>query len=61
MLMKRIGDEVNVNACMALPAAPQLALVSLIFEEEQTPAILSADPGVWGALLHQALLATVAG
>lgn len=64
ILMKRIGDEVSVfalNAWVALLAAPQLALASLVLEDGQVAAIRAADPWVWGSVLYQAVLVTVFG
>lgn len=64
ILMKRIGEEVSVfqlNAWVALLAAPQLALASLLLEAGQVPAILAADWRVWGSVAFQALLVTVFG
>jgi len=64
ILIKRIGDEVDVlslNGWIALFAAPQLMLVSAFAESGQIAGILGADWRLWASLAFQALLVTVFG
>jgi O-acetylserine/cysteine efflux transporter len=49
----------NLNGWMALLAAPQLAAASLVLEDGQMAALLSAGWRGWGAILYMALLATM--
>jgi O-acetylserine/cysteine efflux transporter len=64
ILIKRIGDEVDVlslNGWVALFAAPQLMLVSAFAESGQVAGILAADWRLWASVAFQALLVTVFG
>jgi O-acetylserine/cysteine efflux transporter len=64
MMMKEIGDELDVlslNGWVALIAAPQLLIVSAIFERGQVAAILASDWRAWLSLVFQAVLVTLFG
>ena len=51
----------TVTAWVAVFAVPQLAVVSLIFEENHIEAIRTAQPVVWGAVLYMGLIMTALG
>ena len=51
----------TVTAWVAVFAVPQLAVVSLIFEENHIEAIRTAEPVVWGAVLYMGLIMTALG
>ena len=64
MIMKEIGDELDVlslNGWVALIAAPQLLIISAIFERGQLAAIVASDWRAWLSLLFQACLVTLFG
>ncbi|WP_448191169.1 DMT family transporter [Azospirillum sp. sgz301742] len=59
--IKRLGniDGFALNAWMALFAAPQLLILSGLFEHGQWQAVRSASWAGWGALFYIAVLATI--
>jgi O-acetylserine/cysteine efflux transporter len=62
--IKALGDEVDVfalSAWVALLAAPQLFLVSFLFEDGQVAALLAASWRAWGAVAYQVVLVTILG
>lgn len=61
MQMKTIGavDGFAVNGWMALFAAPQLLILSLLLEHGQMEALTHATVKGWGAILYTALGATI--
>ena len=61
--IKALGnvDGMALNGWMALFAAPQLLAVSLLLENGQWAAILSADWRGYGAILFMAVFATILG
>jgi O-acetylserine/cysteine efflux transporter len=52
-------DGFALNGWMALLAAPQLVAASLVLEDGQMAALLTAGWRGWGAVLYMALLATM--
>lgn len=63
ILIRRLKeiDGITMTAWVAVFAAPQLLIMSLLFEEGHRPAILSAGWTVWGAVLYLGLVMTAAG
>lgn len=63
ILIRRLKeiDGITMTAWIAVFAAPQLLIMSLLFEEEHLPAITSAGWTVWGAVLYLGLIMTAAG
>lgn len=62
--IKALGDEVDVfalSAWVALLAAPQLFLVSFLFEDGQMQAMQAASWRAWGAVAYQVVLVTIFG
>lgn len=61
MQMKMIGsiDGFALNGWMALFAAPQLLILSLLIEHGQMDAVTHASAWGWGAILYTALGATI--
>ncbi len=62
--IKALGDEVDVfalSAWVALLAAPQLFLVTFLFEDGQVDALLAASWRAWGAIAYQVVLVTIFG
>ncbi len=61
--MKRLADidGFAVNAWMALLATPQLLLASLLIEEGQLAAIVSAGWLGWGAIAYQSVVVVILG
>ncbi len=62
--IKALGDEVDVfalSAWVALLAAPQLFLVTFLFEDGQIDALLAASWRAWGAIAYQVVLVTIFG
>ena len=59
--IKRLGsvDGFALNAWMALFAAPQLLILSALFEQGQWEAVRSASWAAWGSLFYIAVLATI--
>ncbi len=62
-LVKRIGpvNPLALNGWMAAFAAPQLFLLSLIFEHGHADALQGAGWRGWGAVVYTALLSTMVG
>lgn len=54
-------DGFVLNGWMALFAAPQLAVLSLIFEHDQIGALLNASPVGWGSILYQSVFVVIIG
>ena len=54
-------DGLTLTAWIAVLAAPQLFLMSLIFEENHIAAIQSAKPIVWAAVAYLGLIMTAFG
>jgi O-acetylserine/cysteine efflux transporter len=54
-------DGLTVTAWIAVFAAPQLAVMSLILEDDHLEAIRSAAPVVWAAVLYLGLAMTALG
>jgi len=54
-------DGLTVTAWVAVCAAPQLLVISLIFEDNHIAAIRSADWVVWGAVIYLGLIMTALG
>jgi len=54
-------DGLTVTAWIAVFAAPQLLVMSLIFEDNHIAAIQSADWLVWGAVIYLGLIMTALG
>jgi O-acetylserine/cysteine efflux transporter len=54
-------EGMQVTAWIAVFAAPQLYVMSAIFEEGQAEAIRNADMIVWGAVLYLGLVMTALG
>lgn len=54
-------DGLTVTAWIALLAAPQLAVMSLLFETGQAEALISADRTVWATVLYLGLVMTALG
>lgn len=54
-------DGMTVTAWTAVFAAPQLFVMSLLFEEDQLRAIQTAEPVVWAAVLYLGLAMTAVG
>ncbi len=63
ILIRRLKeiDGITMTAWIAVFAAPQLLIMSLLFEEGHLPAITSAGWTVWGAVLYLGLIMTAAG
>ncbi len=61
--MKRLADidGFALNAWMALLATPQLLLASLLIEEGQLAAIVSAGWLGWGAIAYQSVVVVILG
>lgn len=61
MLMKSIAgvDGFALNGWMALFAAPELLILSLLFEDGHGAALSNATPWGWGAIVYMALAATI--
>ncbi len=59
--IKRLGsvDGFALNAWMGLFAAPQLLILSALFEQGQWEAVRSASWAAWGSLFYIAVLATI--
>ena len=59
--MKRLSgvDGFALNGWMALMAAPQLLLVSLVTEQDHWQAIAAADWRVWGTVAYQAVVVVI--
>ncbi|SNR92798.1 MULTISPECIES: DMT family transporter [unclassified Azospirillum] len=52
-------EPLQLNAYMALFAAPQLALLSLIAERDQLEQIMQASGQTWACLAYMALMSTI--
>ena len=63
IMIKRIGQigGLTMIACVAAMAGPQLFVSSLIFEQGQWEAVVSAPPIVWWAVAYLALVMTSLG
>jgi O-acetylserine/cysteine efflux transporter len=64
ILIKRLGSAVDVfalNGWIAIMAAPQLMVLSLVTEHGQFAALAAANWILWGSLAFQAILVTVFG
>ena len=63
ILIRRLKeiDGITMTAWVAVFAAPQLLIMSLLFEEGHLPAITSAGWSVWGAVLYLGLIMTAVG
>lgn len=61
--IKRLGpiNVFNLNVWVALLAAPQLFLASLVIEDGQFAALANADWRAWAAIAYMALGASIAG
>jgi len=61
VLIKRLGpiNVFTLNGWVALLAAPQLLLASLIIEEGQIAAIETADWRAWGAVVYMAVCSSI--
>lgn len=53
-------DPFQLNAYMALFAAPQLALMSLVFEDNQVAQVAGASWQSWAGLVYMVLMSTIA-
>ncbi len=53
--------SLSVTAWLAVLAAPQLFVVSALFETGQIAALSTASPGIWTAVLYLGLMMTCAG
>ncbi len=64
MQIKLLGDDVevlNLNAWVALLAAPQTMLASYIFDTGQWEAIRTADFQAWAVIAYQAIFVNMVG
>ena len=50
-----------INGWMAVFAIPQMALMALLFEENQIDAVLSASTETWIAILHMGIIVSIVG
>lgn len=64
VLSKQLGGVVqvfNLNAWMALLAAPPMLLLSLLFERGQWESLFTADATAWSAMLYSAFVVSLVG
>lgn len=54
-------DAISLSAWMSLLAAPQLFIISAIFETGQMDALVNASPNAWGGLIFSAIGASIIG
>ena len=61
--MKRVGKVhiLSLLSRLSLYAAPQLALLSLVFESGQIGAIQTASPEIWMAMMYTVIFSTIVG
>jgi O-acetylserine/cysteine efflux transporter len=63
IMIKKLGNVggFNLLSGVALFAAPQLFIASLLFEQDQLEQIASASPAAWGAVVYLGLVMTALG